>query len=48
MAKKIRYKAFSFRIHKRTYDLMLKEKIKSGLSWNKFFYKLIQKYVARD
>ena len=39
---KIRYKSFAFRLNQKTYDLLKREKIKSGKSWNLFIYNLIK------
>lgn len=35
---KIKYKAFSFRLHDGTYEIMKEIKKESGKSWNRLFY----------
>ena len=40
---KIKYDVFSVRLHKGTKKLLMEKKIKSGLSWNRYIYSLLNK-----
>lgn len=40
---KIKYDVFSVRLHKGTKKLLMDKKIKSGLSWNRYIYQLLEK-----
>lgn len=42
MEKNIKYKVFTLRLGENTKDLLKKKKLKSGLSWNLFIYKLLE------
>lgn len=41
---KIRYTPFSVRLHNETRERMMRLRLESGLSWNKFVNKLLNKY----
>lgn len=38
---KIKYDVFSVRLHKGTKKLLIAKRKKSGLSWNRYIYKLL-------
>jgi len=40
--KKIKYKIHCFRLNKKTYENLKKQKTESGFTWNRFFYKLLK------
>ncbi len=40
---KIQYPTFTVRLSKETIQLLKQRKIESGLSWNRFIYKLLDK-----
>jgi hypothetical protein len=39
------YKNYQFGLHPNTVELLKKEKQKSNLTWNRFFYKIINHYI---
>ena len=43
MAKDITYKIKCIRMHEETWTLLKKKRKESGLSWNRFLFKLIDK-----
>lgn len=46
--KKIEYTRYDFRLHEGTYELLKKEKLKSGKSWNLFIYNLIKEKYGKE
>lgn len=41
---KIRYAPFSIRLHEETREQLIRLRVESGLSWNKFINMLLNKY----
>lgn len=41
---KIKYKVFTIRLHEETKQNLIKKRNKSGLSWNRFIYKILEKH----
>lgn len=39
------YKSYLFGLHLGTIELLRKEKKKTNLTWNRFFYKIINHYI---
>ena len=39
---KIKYKSFSIRLHEGTKKKLIERQKRSGLSWNRFIYKLLE------
>lgn len=40
---KIEYKVYCFRLNEQTYKRMFEDRLKSGLSWNRYILELIEK-----
>lgn len=45
---KISYKAYSFRLHEGTYEMMKKFKEKEGKSWNRILYRLLHEQEEKE
>jgi len=45
---KFHYRVFSYKLHEGTAELLKKQKIESGLSWNRFIYQLITKDEEKE
>ena len=39
--KKIKYTSYCFRLNKETYESMVEDRLKSGLSWNRYLVALL-------
>ena len=46
--KKIKYNVVTFRLSKWTKRMLAEEKVKSGMTWNRFLYQLINEYKKNE
>lgn len=46
--KDINYKVFTLRLNEKTKDKLIKERKRSGLSWNLFMLKLVEKKNEKE